>query len=77
MLRSVEFLGRIISSEGVDVDTRKTQAVKNCPKPFTPNDIWSFYPRFDDYFVCIASPLTNLTQKSMKFKWLEACECSF
>ena len=31
-LRSVTFLGHIISSEGVEVDLRKTEAVKNCPR---------------------------------------------
>ena len=35
-LRSVEFLGHIISSEGVEVNPRKIEAVKNWPKPLTP-----------------------------------------
>ena len=30
-----------------------------------------------DVFVCIASPLTTLTQKSKKFEWSEACDKSF
>ena len=33
--------------------------------------------RFVDGFASIASPLTMLTQKSMTFEWLEACEKSF
>ena len=35
LLSSVEFLGHIISSEGVEVNPRKMEAVKNCPRPFT------------------------------------------
>ena len=31
-LKSVTFLGHIITSEGVEVDLRKTEAVKNCPR---------------------------------------------
>ena len=68
------FLGHIISSKGVEVDPRKMEAVKNCPRPLTPTDIRSYlglasyYQRFVDGFVSIASPLTTLTQKSKKFK---------
>ena len=32
-LRSVTFLGHIISIDGVEVDPRKTEALKNFPRP--------------------------------------------
>ena len=73
-LRSVVFLGHVISSEGVEVDPRKIEMVNNCPRPFTPTDIRSlfglvcYYRRFVDVFVSITSPLTTLTQKSKKFE---------
>ena len=38
-LRSVSFLGHIVSSEGIEVDPKKMEAVKNWPRPFTPTDI--------------------------------------
>ena len=41
-LRSIAFLGNIISSEGVEVDPRNTVAVKNWPRPLAPTDIRSF-----------------------------------
>ena len=69
-LRSMSFLGHIISSEGVEVDPIKTEAVKNWPRPLTPTDIRSFLGlagycrRFVDGLESIASPLTTLTQKS-------------
>ena len=72
-LRSVAFLGHIISSKGVDVEPRKTKAVKNRPRPLNPTDIRIFlglagyYRRFMDGFASTASPLTTLTQKSKKF----------
>ena len=37
-LRSVTFLIHIISSEGVEVDPRKMEKVKNWPRPLTPTD---------------------------------------
>ena len=41
-LRSVTFLGNIISSGGIEVNPKKTKGVKNCPRPSTPTDIRSF-----------------------------------
>ena len=60
--RLVVFLGYIISSEGIEVDPKKTEVVKYCPRPLTPTDIKSFlglagyYLRFVDGFASIASP---------------------
>ena len=79
----MEFIGHIISSEGVEVDPRKTEAVKNCPRPLSSTNIRSYlglagyYQRFVDGFASIASPLTTLTQISKKLEWSEACEKSF
>ena len=64
-LRLVEFLGHIISSEGVEFDPRKIKAVKNCPRTLNPTNIRSFlgllgyYRRFLDSFASIASLLTT------------------
>ena len=41
-LRSVAFLGYIISSESVEVDIKKTEAVRNYPRHVSPTDIRSF-----------------------------------
>ena len=73
----VLFLGNIISSEGVEVDIRKTDALRNCRRPLTPIDIRSFFGQADYYkslvegFSSIASPLTTLTQKCKEFEWSE------
>ena len=82
-LRSMTFLGHIISSEGVEVDPRKTEMVKNWPRPLTSTDIRSFlglavhYRRFMDGFTSIAVNFTTLTLKSVKFEWSESYERSF
>ncbi|KAH0709311.1 hypothetical protein KY284_010738 [Solanum tuberosum] len=82
-LMSIAFLGHIVSRKGIEVDHKKTDAVKSWPRPLTPSDIRSFlgladyYRRVVDGFSFIASPLTALTQKKAKFEWSEACEKTF
>ena len=59
------FLGRIVSSEGIEVDPKKMETATKFPRHLTPTDIRSFlglsrnYRRFFDGFVLIASPLTT------------------
>ncbi|KAH0738661.1 hypothetical protein KY290_037366 [Solanum tuberosum] len=82
-LKSVAFLGHIVFGDGIKVDTRKIETVQNWPRPTSPTEIRSFlglagyYRRFVEGFSSIASPLTKLTQKAVKFQWSEACEKSF
>ena len=77
------FLGHIILSEGIEVDPKKTEAVNNLTRPLISSDFKNFlglawyYMMFMDGFVSIASPLITLTQKTVKFELLEACEKSF
>lgn len=65
------------------MDPQKIAAVKDWPRPTTPTEIRSFlglagyYRRFVEGFSTLASPLTKLTQKAVKFQWSDACEKSF
>ena len=82
-LKSVAFLGHIVSDEWIKVDTQKIEAVKYWPRPTTPTEVRSFlglagyYRRFVEGFSSLSAPLTKLTQKETKFQWTEACERSF
>ncbi|WMV42529.1 hypothetical protein MTR67_035914 [Solanum verrucosum] len=82
-LQSVAFLGHIVSSKGIQVDSQKIEAVKQWPRPTSATNIGSFlglagyYRRFVEGFSSIASPLTKLTQKKVKFQWSDDCEKSF
>ena len=77
------FLGHVVSNQGVEVDPRKTEAIKNWTKCLTSTNIRSFlglagyYRRFVEGFSSIAAPLTALTKKKSKFEWMEICEKSF
>ncbi|XP_073024398.1 uncharacterized protein [Primulina eburnea] len=82
-LRSMSFLGHVISRTGVSVDPRKVEAITEWPRPKNATDIRSFlglagyYRKFVEGFSSIAVPLTKLTQKNSKFTWSEDCEKSF
>ena len=82
-LDKIAFLGHIVSSEGISVDPSKVEAVENWPKPKSVSEVRSFlglagyYRRFVEGFSKIASPLTQLTRKDVKFKWTDSCEGSF
>ena len=81
-LSLVAFLCHIISSEGVELYPSKTNKVKNYPRPLTPTDIrrifglMGYYRKFVDGFASIATTLTTLTQKSIKFECSEAWKSS-
>ena len=76
-------LGYVVFDKSVEVDPRKTEAIKNWPKPLTPTYIRSFlglagyYRRFVEGFSSIVAPLTALMKKKLKFEWVETCKKSF
>jgi hypothetical protein len=82
-LQEVVFLGHVIFTEGIFVDPRKVEAVLKWERPTNVTEIWSFlgltryYRRFIEGFATIASPLTKLTCKKVRFVWSEDCEASF
>lgn len=82
-MKKVQFLGHIVSSEGIRVDPAKIEAVMNWERPRTPTEVRSFmglagyYRRFVKDFSKIATPLTKLTRKNQKFEWDDKCEESF
>ncbi|KAI3745933.1 hypothetical protein L6452_08345 [Arctium lappa] len=82
-LREVQFLGHVVSSERVKVDPSKIEAMMNWEPPKSPMEIQSFlglagyYRRFIQDFSKIASPLTSLTKKNVKFLWTEKQEQAF
>jgi hypothetical protein len=82
-LSQIHFLGHVVSRDGVAVDPSKVEAVLQWERPKNVTEIRSFlglagyYRRFIVGFAKIASPLTKLTRKAVRFVWNEACEASF
>ena len=82
-LEKVAFLGHVISKEGVSVDPAKIEAVNSWPRPTNVTEIRSFlglaryYRQFVEGFSKLASPLTELTRKHVRFQWSDKCEQSF
>lgn len=79
----VQYLGHVISSEGVMADPSKVEAVQAWPTPKTQTEVRSFvglasyYRRFIKGFAEIARPLHQLTEKGKRFVWGEECQESF
>ena len=82
-LKEVQFLGHVVSNEGIKVDPTKIAVVLDWERPRTPTEVRSFmglagyYRRFVKDFAKIATPLTKLTRKNEKFVWNDKCEESF
>ncbi|KAI3754798.1 hypothetical protein L1987_54589 [Smallanthus sonchifolius] len=74
-LREVQFLGHVINPNGIMVDPARIVTVREWDIPKTPTEIHSFlglagyYRRFIQNFSKIASPLTKLTRKEVKYEW--------
>ncbi|KAG8472932.1 hypothetical protein CXB51_034788 [Gossypium anomalum] len=82
-LREVGFLGHIVSSEGIRVDPSKISTIVEWELPKNVTEVRSFlglagyYRRFVKGFSMIATPMTRLLQKDVKFEWTEKCQQSF
>ncbi len=79
----LEYLGHIISGEGIRVDPRKINAVVDWEAPKNIKQAQSFlglcnyYRKFVEGFAKIATPLSNLTRKKIPFQWKEEQENAF
>ena len=82
-LKKVLFLGHIVSVEGIIVDPTKIEVVVNWKPPRSVTKVRSFlglvgyYRRFVKGFPIIASLLTKLLRKGVKFEWSNKCQNSF
>ena len=73
--QQVQFLGHVISGNGIATDPEKIESVKKFATPMSVTDIRSFlglcsyYRRFIKDFSKIAAPLSHLTRKDVPFHW--------
>ena len=76
-------MGHVVSASGIRVDSSKISAILNWKPPRNITEVRSFlglagyYRRFVKGFSMIATPMTKLLQKYIKFEWTEKCQKSF
>ena len=80
---SVEFLGHVVSADGIGMDRHKVQAVQDWPQPRTVKDIMQFvgltnyYRKFVKSYASITVPLYELLKKDTPFVWGEQQQAAF
>ncbi|GJR59175.1 transposon ty3-G gag-pol polyprotein [Tanacetum coccineum] len=78
----VTFLGYLICAQGIQVDDRKVQAIRDRPVPRSIQQVRSFhglasfYRRFVKNFSTIVAPMTEIT-KLKKFAWNPQAQSTF
>ena len=78
-----EYLGHVISSQGVRQDPKKIEKLRRFPVPLDKRGVRAFlglasyYRRFVKDFAKMAAPLTELTKDSTSFQWTPQSSESF
>eukprot|EP00253_Pinus_taeda_P021984 PITA_21984 len=79
----IQYLGHVITKEGIAVDPEKIKAIMDWPVPKDVTDVRSFmglagyYRRFVEGFSKVAFPITSLQKKGKSFQWTPNCQKSF
>ena len=79
----VDYLGHVVSADGIKTDPRKAQAVREFPTPRNVREVRSFvglasyYRKFIPNFSKVAGPLHALTKKDVVFTWTPECQSAF
>ena len=79
----VEFLGYVVSPNGIEMNTKKIQSILEWEPPTSVTGVLSFvgfanfYRRFIRNFSKVVQPLTALTKKSVQFEWTVTAQNAF
>ena len=80
---SVQFLGHVVSKDGLEMKEDKIKAIKDWPTPTCLKELQSFlglvnyYRRFISHFSESARPMTDLLKKDSPFNWTDTQETAF
>ena len=81
--KRVEYLGHVVSEDGIEVNPDKTKSVTDFPQPTNARKVRQFlglagyYRKFIRNFSKIAHPLNALLRRGKKFVWSPECETAF
>ena len=81
--KHIQYLGHIISGEGITLLPEKLYSIQKMLPPLTPKEVKQFlgligyYRKFVPRFSDLARPLNSLTQKNIEFEWSQVCQESF
>ena len=81
--KHIQYLGHLVSGEGIEPLPVKLEAVRKMPPPTTPKEVRQFlglvgyYRKFVPKFADIARPLTNLTKLDIPYEWTTRCQEAF
>ena len=79
----IQFLGNIVSKDGLVVDPSKIEAIQRLPVPRSQTEVKSFlglasyHRRFVPKFAEIARPLRKASETSAKFEWTREAQDAF
>ena len=82
-LSEVQYLGHILSKDGVKMDPKKIDIVRNYPAPRNQKEtrqflgLCNYYRKFVEGYSKCTVPLNALLQKENDFKWTTKCQESF
>lgn len=80
---SIQYLGHIVDSKGIQPDPSKVESIRNMPRPNTVSELRSFlgainyYGKFINSMRDIRHPLDNLLKNEAKWEWTNECEAAF
>lgn len=83
MCEKVEYLGHLITPQGLQPNPSRISAVLDFPTPTNVTQVrqfiglTSYYRRFVEGFAKIAAPLHDLTKKDVEFQWTTPCQVAF
>ena len=83
MKTQIQYLGHLISSDGIQPLPEKLGSIKNMPAPWSMKEVKQFlglawyYYKFVPQFSYLSRPLTRLTQKDVLFEWTKECQSCF
>lgn len=79
----INYLGYILSTEGVSTDPEKIESIMNFPTPKSQKQLkgflglTNFYNRFSNKYAEATQPLLQMLKKGVKFKWSSLLEEQF